>query len=146
MIFQPTFGKIELLSLQELRRFAITPARYLGYLKRCSLSGRAPRIAMRTLMYQDPFLDVHEEGKTLMLAPGGRYLVTCTQTVLFLWDLGHGPKSSFKCCCSIAIGPVCAPDDGLFECRIIGLRETPNALGLRVILDTEFSSLDMYVP
>ncbi|KZP16910.1 hypothetical protein FIBSPDRAFT_894671 [Athelia psychrophila] len=120
-VFKPTFDKMESMSLQELKQAAITPTRLLDHLKQCSLSGNTPRTSMRTLTHEPPNFFIDGEN-TFMLAPGARYLVTCTQTTLSLWDLGHGAKSTFKCCCSTKIASAESAAFGVFACQITDLR------------------------
>ena len=147
-VYKLTFDDIENMSLLELKKAAAFPDRLLARLKQCSLSDvpKTPRTLTRLL----PHAVMHDDfdgalgDKNCMLAPGGRFLVTCTPTMLHLWDLGRGPQSTVAFCCSTPVFDI--PGDvnepfGSCKSQIADLRTTSDSLGLRVIVQVEFQGV-----
>ena len=135
-ILHPMAHEVQNMSLRELKQAAFAPTRLLAHFKRCSLSGEIPCSFKRTIFSE--ILQLNEpagDGRSCRAAPGGRYLMTCTPTMLRLWDIGHGHESTIECRCTMTIGNVNSRAE---TCEIIDLRATPDNLGLRIILQVEY--------
>lgn len=127
-IFTATFEPMTDLSLSELKHAATAPMRLLAHLKRCSLNGHTPRLCTRILENSEL---VGRAFESFILVPGGRFLVTCTQTVMQLWDLGYTPKAIIGPCPVVSIDI----EAGSEAPCLIGLRAASDGSGLRIILE-----------
>lgn len=124
-VFAPSFEPMTDMSLPELKHAATSPMRLLTRFKRDLPTGSISRPCTRILAHAQ---GVKFDG--ILLAPGGRFLLTRTGNTIQLWDLGHSPKAIINPCPIASV----VVEDG--ECKgMTGMQPTCDGLGLRVTID-----------